>query len=581
MASPNATPPTERLALYAWLSRFPFVSYRVKLLAVAFVGTHVPLLALLAWMGANPVFSSGERLVFLVVVVVATLVGTAFTLFVSNQLLRPVWLTASALRNFREHGRRSALPTCFDDEVGSLMTDAQRTIEHLGARLEAMAHLDEITGLPNRKRFEQLLHGRTLAGQPFAVGLIRFSNHTTVVETLGRAAANEATQLVAARIARRAECEDALASVGPDMFAFVLSIPALDSVWLDAANRVRSAVEASAGEIPVGTMTVAPVLFGGIAVFPQDATDPVQLVDNAILAASHANVHAPVMLHSAEAKRAALARFRLEHELRRALDHDEFELHFQPVVDVLSSRTVGAEALIRWRHPDRGLQLPGSFVPLAEANGLIEPMDRWVLRRACQQLRDWNRTRPERLQLAINLSARQFRDPLLSRYVLAAIEEFGISPEQLELELTETAAMADQTHTQKVFTQLRDAGVKIAIDDFGTGYSSMSYLRRLPFDKLKIDREFVSGVDHTRHGQAICCAMIELARGLGLVTLAEGTETAREVQFLADRGCSLFQGYFFSKPVSSLEFLTLLDRRYEFALPAGEHGSQPVLSVLS
>lgn len=570
MSSDLPGPVIERLFLYSWLSRLSFLNYRAKFLAIVCLGVHLPLLAVVGAVALEPGHLWPERLAILAAATVATLAGAGLTAYVLDQLLQPVLLTARALREFRESGRLCQLPTCFDDEVGGLMTDAQRTIEHLGATLEVMASIDDVTGLPNRKRFEDLVETRISAGQRFAIGLVRFANHATLAETLGRAAADEALQIVASRLSERAECEEHLAHVAPGMFACLMPLPEADASWVASADQLRAAVDACSAGVAIGSLTVSPVLYGGLALHPIDAVEPPQLVDFAITAAAHAGAQAPVLLHSPQAKRDALERFKVEHELRRAIDREEFDLHYQPVVDVMRMRTVGAEALIRWHHPERGLQMPASFIPIAEASGLIVPMDRWVLRRACAQVREWNGTRGERLQVAINLSARQFRDPALSRHVLAAIDEFGISPDQLELELTETAAMADHEHTRRMFSQLRTAGVRIAIDDFGTGYSSMSYLRKLPFDKLKIDREFVADVDRIRHSQAICAAMIELARGMELTVLAEGTETAREVQFLADRGCTLFQGYFFSKPLAVPDFEACLDRRFELNVPPAQ-----------
>jgi EAL domain-containing protein (putative c-di-GMP-specific phosphodiesterase class I) len=304
-----------------------------------------------------------------------------------------------------------------------------------------------------------------------------------------------------------------------------------------------------------------------MAAFPEDGSDAATLLDRALAAAAQAGDASPVMLHSAQARQSALHRFGIEQDLRRALDRDEFTLHFQPVVDVRSRTAVGAEALIRWRHPERGLIAPGEFIGAAETSGLIEPIGLWVLRNACAQVRAWNRTGHDSLRMAINLSARQFLDPDLMAHVVEAINDHGISPAQLEIELTETAAMVDHDHTRRLFTSLRDIGVSIAIDDFGTGFASMSYLRTLPFDKLKIDREFVTNVHKIPQNQAICGALIELSKGLGLKVLAEGTESEEEVRYLVEHGCSLFQGFYFSRPVPGKEFTGLLELPSRFGLP--------------
>jgi EAL domain-containing protein (putative c-di-GMP-specific phosphodiesterase class I)/GGDEF domain-containing protein len=559
MSSPRPGPALERLVFFGWLSRLPFRSYRAKVVATALLGACGPLLVVVGWAAVG----GADARAPLWVVGFVSAVGAFVTAFSLYHLLEPVILTAAAFRSFVERRDPSRLPTCYlDDEAGRLMADAQRTLEKLGATLEAAEYTDPVTGLPNRRRFEDVVKGALANGEPFAVAVIRFANHGELAQTLGRAAADDGLRALVGRLMAHGDGAENLAHLGSGALACVLYAGARRDC-AEPADRVRQAVEGCAGGLSIGSLTLAPKLHGGVARFPQDAEEAETLVDYAIAAASHTGDSVPVKAHSARAQQSAMERFKLQHELRRALEADEFELHYQPIIDVNELRAVGAEALIRWRHPDRGLMRPAEFVPIAEETTLIDTMHRWVLRRACAQLRDWNQTREERLLLAINLSARQFRDPRLSDHVLAAIDEFGIGPEQLELELTETAAMADHQHTYNVFARLREAGVRIAIDDFGTGYSSMSYLRRLPFDKLKIDREFVTGVDRIRHNQAICGAIIELCHGLGITVLAEGTEHVGEVLFLAERGCHLFQGFYFSRPLPTLEFQASLERRYE------------------
>jgi len=309
----------------------------------------------------------------------------------------------------------------------------------------------------------------------------------------------------------------------------------------------------------LGDFAVKPTLHAGLATYPDDGADSHTLIDSAIAASSQATDATPVMLHSAKAREASLDRFRIEQDLRRAIERNEFELHFQPIVDVHAGRTIGAEALIRWHHPERGMVPPLAFIGAAEASGLIEPIGLWVLRAACAQLSTWNAGKQAGLSIAINVSARQFLDPAFKHHIFEAIRDYKLSPDQLEIELTETSAMVDYDYTRRMFTELRDAGVGIAIDDFGTGYASMSYLRKLPFDKLKIDREFVTDVHRMRHGQAICGALIELAKGLDLKILAEGAEKEEEVRFLSERGCGLFQGYYFSRPVPAADFARAIE----------------------
>jgi EAL domain-containing protein (putative c-di-GMP-specific phosphodiesterase class I) len=249
-------------------------------------------------------------------------------------------------------------------------------------------------------------------------------------------------------------------------------------------------------------------------------------------------------------------------------------LHFQPVVDVAAGAVVGAEALLRWRHPDRGLVSPAEFIPVLEEAGMMDEVGLWVLNTACRQARSWQDQGLPGLKMAVNLSARQFHDPKLNNSIIGALKHYGLAPAQLELELTETATMEDTVLTKQLFGELRDLGVSVAIDDFGTGYSSLSYLKNLPFSKLKIDREFVAEVHQRRDSHAICAALVELARGLEIQILAEGVETQNEANALRHLGCSMFQGYFFARPLASEDFVrTVTDPTWLSAISAAAPAS--------
>jgi EAL domain-containing protein (putative c-di-GMP-specific phosphodiesterase class I) len=253
----------------------------------------------------------------------------------------------------------------------------------------------------------------------------------------------------------------------------------------------------------------------------------------------------------------ARAAFGLEQDLASALVENQLHMVFQPVVDLSAGRLLGAEALLRWTHPTRGEISPAEFIPIAEANGLSDRFGLWVLNAACGAAKRWQDSGLGALKMAVNLSARQLLDPDLFDKITRTLARHRLSPSMLELELTETAAMGDPDAAARLFGRLREAGVSIAIDDFGSGYSSLSYLKKLPFDKLKIDREFVTDVDSKRESQAICKALIELGRGFDLKVLAEGVETKGEVNTLRRFGCSLFQGFYFSRPLSEEAFRAL------------------------
>jgi diguanylate cyclase (GGDEF)-like protein len=559
---------TRSLWFYQWMSRFDFLSYRTKILLMAFVGTHIPLITLAVYFALQTAPDWQAFFTTVGITLLATLAGTGITLYVLNHLLRPVLLTSQALRDYRETRLRTDLPSGYTDEVGTLMSDAGRTMNHLDSLLDTLEHRDQTTGLPNRKRFLQVLQSRLAKSMPVGVLVLRIDNLARIAETFDHGHADEVSRVLAARFQLSTDLGSDLARIDATHFAAIVGARQDDTgKWIDAASRVKSAIDGCSEEVRLDAMSIVPVLRGGLAAFPDDGNDAVTLLDRALAAAAQAGDASPVTLHSAPARHAALQRFRVEQDLRRALDRNEFELYYQPVIDTGAGEPIGAEALIRWRHPERGLLAPGEFIAAAETSGLIEPIGLWVLRRACEQVREWNDKGHPNLRMAINLSARQFLDPNLMRHVVDAVEHHGISPAQLEIELTETAAMVDHDYTRRLFTSLRDMGVGIAIDDFGTGFASMSYLRTLPFDKLKIDREFVTNVHQLPQSQAICGALIELSRGLGLRVVAEGTESEEEVRYLVGRGCHLFQGYYFSRPVPGRDFAGLLGASSRFVLP--------------
>ncbi len=258
------------------------------------------------------------------------------------------------------------------------------------------------------------------------------------------------------------------------------------------------------------------------------------------------------------------ARRLLELDLRKAISAGEFEIFYQPLTRLASGAVSGAEALLRWQHPHRGMISPGDFIPLAEETGLVVPLGGWVLRQACREAASW----PNELTVAVNISAVQFRDRDLTSTVMAALSESKLPAERLELEITETALLNDDSQTMELLHQLRAIGVRISLDDFGTGYSSLSYLRSFPFDKLKIDRSFVQGIGASPNTMVIVKALIELSTGLNMTINAEGVETQAELDWLKSAGCTEIQGYLISKPLPARDFrafVSRVDRRCQVA----------------
>ena len=336
--------------------------------------------------------------------------------------------------------------------------------------------------------------------------------------------------------------------MGGDEFV-ILQTPMSDRSEADALARdVVAALSAPFGLY--GHQAVASASIG-IAIAPADGSTPEQLLHNADVALYRAKsdgrgVHRffePAMEEEAQNRRA------LEQDLRNSLSAGEFELHYQPIVKTEGGEISGFEALVRWRHPQRGLVPPNSFIPLAEEIGLIVPIGEWVIRQACATASRW----PSHLHVAVNISAVQFRQPGLTEVIVSALASTGLDPRRLEIEITESVLIQDRDAALTILHQLRSLGIRIAMDDFGTGYSSLTYLQCFPFDKIKIDRSFVSGVGSDAGSLSIVRAVAALARGMGMTTIAEGVETGEQRDRIAAEGCTEMQGYLFSRPLPAAE----------------------------
>lgn len=542
----------KNIALYELMSRRTRLPYRGKIMLMAFVGTHVPLIALIAYVTMQTAQGWASFLTILGVALVATLLGTLATVLVLDHLLRPVTNTAQALRDYQSTRMLPTLPVGHADAVGTLMADAQQMITSLDASLQRLETIDETTGLLNRDGLQRALSSAT--GTQIGVVSLRLLDADRIGGSYNQDAMHGVMSVLADRLGLVVPNPSLLAKVANERFAFIISTDGTDEEsWRDATVQAEQTMKEISSEIFHDTFTIQPTLVAGIALI-RSADDITVGIDNAIAASGEANVATRIVQHSEQARAKAQQRFALEHKLREAIAQDELSLHYQPVVDTNLGRVSSAEALIRWKHPGCGMIPAGLFIPLAEETGLIDQIGLWVMRNACLQAATWD----SGMSVAINLSARQFLDKDLATHVAAALSESGLSPDRLELELTETVAMVDHDHSRSALTKLRDQGLRLAIDDFGTGYASMSSLRKLPFNKLKIDREFVQDVNQRPQSQAICSAMIALGHGLGMDVLAEGTETRAEVDFMRERGCSLFQGYYFAKPVPSSELATTI-----------------------
>jgi diguanylate cyclase (GGDEF)-like protein/PAS domain S-box-containing protein len=410
---------------------------------------------------------------------------------------------------------------------------------------------DTLTGLPNRAFFDQHLPqaiARTdQAQQRLAVIFLDLDNFKTINDTLSHAVGDLLLQQVTQRISTALRAEDIVARWGGDEFTLIL--PNLTSAS-DAASIAQRIADQLTPPFLLQNHELHVTASIGIALFPEDGHDMTTLLQNADAAMYRAKQQGRnnYQFYTQSLSTEAAQRLKLESYLHHALSRNEFILHYQPQVDVATGAVVQMEALLRWQHPALGLVAPGQFIPLAEENGLIVPMGEWVLHVACSQVMAWHRAGLPLVKLAVNLSARQLQHPNLVHVVDRVLADTGLPSTHLELEITETAAMADMVASIARLRELRQLGVKISMDDFGTGYSCLSHLKQFPLDGIKIDRAFVKDLPHSSVDQAMVNAIIAMARGLSLSAVAEGVETPEQRQCLHDLGCAKMQGYLFGRP---------------------------------
>jgi PAS domain S-box-containing protein/diguanylate cyclase (GGDEF)-like protein len=425
-------------------------------------------------------------------------------------------------------------------------------------RLRYVSNFDTLTGLPNRMllrdRLRQMKEQARGSGQVLGFMLLKLGRMPLIREALGPAAEQALVQEAAGRL-RDAAGSDAVGRFSDGSFAVV----ALRAVAEDLALTARRLLAAVGKPYTYEDEELHLDPSIGIAVYPNDGMVYDVLVQGAEGALRQAGDGGGqrYAFYRPELNQGANDRFKLESALRRAVERKELELHYQPQVDIASGRIVGAEALLRWRHPERGLVPPGVFIGLAEETGLILPIGDWVLSAACNQLRQWRDAGLPLVPVSVNLSAHQFNDEIVGT-VGRVLEDYGIEPQLLELELTESASMADADKSVDLLAQLKGMGIRLAIDDFGTGFSNLNYLKRFPVDKLKLDQSFIADLLDSPDDQAISRAVIAMAQGLRLAVVAEGVETAGQLAMLAEHGCDLMQGYYFSKPVPAADFGRML-----------------------
>ena len=422
---------------------------------------------------------------------------------------------------------------------------------------------DTLTGLPTRRTAaalaEQAMADARHSGKEFAVIVLNVDRLKPINDSLGHQAGDELLLALTQRLHSALGYDTVLARLAGDEFTIIargMRGPR------DAESVINQILEAVRTPFTIAKLDLHTSLTMGVAMFPLDGDSFDLLLRRAetALRCAKAASRGSYRFYALEMSNAADERLTLESDLRRAVDLGQLELHYQPKVDIGTNRIRSAEALVRWRHPTRGLVPPNAFIPIAEETGLIVPIGEWVLREACSQVRTWIDSGMSPVRVAVNLSAKQFRHVDLVAVVRSALSEAQLQPGYLELELTESSVMDDAEQSAATLQMLSTMGVHISIDDFGTGYSSLSYLRRFPLDKLKIDRSFVRDLMENPDDASIVKAIISLAHNLRLRVVAEGVETAEQLSYLRELGCDQYQGFFCSPAVPAPAFEELLER---------------------
>jgi diguanylate cyclase (GGDEF)-like protein len=525
---------------------------------------------------------TAQALGTLTVVLLLTVVAVIASLLITRRLVAPMRRLMRAARAVGSGRLDVYVPASAADELGLLthtfnhmtqrlsesqaeVANYQRTLEEKVAQrtkeLEvATAHAyklaqhDILTGLPNRsllsQRLKQIFAQAQRSGLQVACLFLDFDHFKRINDTLGHDAGDQLLQAIAQRLTSAVRESDTVARLGGDEFVIIL--PGLDPAHatfevMTVLQRVRDSFQAPfrlADQTPTLTCSV------GVSVYPLDAVDPVTLIkqaDTAMYAAKEAGRNA-YRFYTADMNARVQQRLQLETDMRRGLMDDEFFLVYQPQIDLRSGRACGVEALLRWRDPQRGVVSPAEFIPIAEESGMIQALGARVLRDACRQVMQWHK-QDMLLRLSVNLSVQQLQHESWLAVVEEALASTGLPPRYLDLEITESVIITHPERAVATLVRLKQMGVSITVDDFGTGYSSLSYLARLPIQGVKIDQRFVRGLEQNRNDEAITQAIIALSHSLGLRVIAEGVETAAQLDYLRRHGCEEAQGFFIARPL--------------------------------
>ncbi|BAU65588.1 diguanylate cyclase/phosphodiesterase [Stanieria sp. NIES-3757] len=553
------------LRLYALISGFKSVkTYKSKIMLIAFIGTHIPLLSMLVYVVFSHSLTLATTINLLAIALIATLLGTIATLFALHYLLAPVKLTSQALQHYLEQQKLPNLPTHFNDEVGTLMADTNRTIKQLDRLIRYTTNYNNLTGLPNQDLFQNLLQ-QTLAqannNQQIGVIIVHLSSIKDINSILGRKISNLLQKKIALRLANRIKKIDILAHLSEDEFGIIKknfkSFDELNFFTQEVIELLNKPFSLFGKEINTN-----PKL--GITVYPFDGITAEQLLQNAntALYQIRQEEHQNCQFYSIKNNTKLQRRLAIKDQLRYALRRGELFLHYQPRLDLTNNYPVGVEALLRWQNPQLGLVPPTEFIPIAEQSKLIVSIGEWVLRSACIQQQIWQQEGLPALRISVNLSVNQFKQSNLIKRIDEILAETNFNPNYLELEVTESLFVENFEQTIRLLKQLKHRGINLSLDDFGTGYSSLSYLQQFPIDTLKIDRSFLFDIPSNTDNTSVTKGIIALAQSLNLHITAEGVENSAQLEYLKAQGCHEVQGYYFSKPLSAYNLTSFLSSYY-------------------
>lgn len=484
-----------------------------------------------------------------------------------NEVLRSEIMEAFLHQEMvREKGQLLQQIQSSNELLAQINQDLAAAMERKDRQLDRAVHYDELTNLPNRLLFlDRLDHEIARAHRDhimMAVLSIDLDRFKQINDSFGPPVGDQLLQVVAKRLISQVRACDTVARIADDEFCIVLTEVKTTHAAGEVAQKLMNSFAHKAISIDDNEFFVTFSI--GISIYPADGQDTATLLKNADAAMHQAKDEGRnnFQYYTEKMNTTALQRLKLETELRRALEREEFLLYYQPKVDMDSRKIVGVEALLRWKNPERGLVAPGEFIPLLEDTGLILPVGEWVLRAACKQAHTWLAAGIQNVHIAVNLSALQFKQPDFAGLVLGILEEYGLDPAlgAIELELTESLLMDDAESAVETLTRLHASGIQFSIDDFGTGYSSLAYLKRFPISSLKIDRSFVNDLSRSKEDETIVAAIIALGHSLGLKVVAEGVETETQRDQLHKNGCDEMQGFLFSRPIPATEMTSLLQK---------------------